>query len=130
MIVLAGARRRHGDTESPRRAIFGNVPGAISPHVRRCGPGTGKNRDYIGAYATLWPRALARRVYGGCAAVNCDRPPAWVESHHKKPWSKGGRTDLKDGLPLCPPHHQMADHPETWTMHTLPDGTVRFHRRT
>ncbi|HET7357176.1 MAG TPA: DUF222 domain-containing protein [Nocardioidaceae bacterium] len=69
-------------------------------------------------------------VYGGCAAANCDRPPAWVEYHHKKPWAKGGRTDLADGIPLCPPHHQMADHPETWTIHYQPDGTVRFHRRT
>jgi hypothetical protein len=69
-------------------------------------------------------------VYGGCAAHNCDRPPAWVEYHHKKPWAKGGRTDLADGIPLCPPHHHMADHPETWNMHTLPDGKVRFHRRT
>ena len=69
-------------------------------------------------------------LYGGCAAANCDRPPAWVEYHHKKPWSTGGRTDLKDGIPLCPPHHHMADHPESWTMHTLPTGKVRFHRRT
>jgi len=69
-------------------------------------------------------------LYGGCAAANCDRPPAWVEYHHKTPWSKGGRTDLADGIPLCPPHHHMADHPETWNTHHLPDGTVRFHRRT
>jgi hypothetical protein len=75
-------------------------------------------------------KTALNQVFGGCAAHNCDRPPAWVEYHHKKPWSRGGRTDLRDGLPLCPPHHHMADHPESWTMHTLPTGKVRFHRRT
>jgi hypothetical protein len=70
------------------------------------------------------------QVFGGCAAHNCDRPPAWVEYHHRKPWAHGGKTNLDDGIPLCPPHHHMADHPESWTMHTLPTGKVRFHRRT
>ncbi len=70
------------------------------------------------------------QVYGGCAAANCDRSPAWVEYHHRKPWSHGGNTDLKDGIPLCPPHHHMAEHPEAWDLHTLPDRQVRFHRRT
>ncbi|HET7355600.1 MAG TPA: DUF222 domain-containing protein [Nocardioidaceae bacterium] len=69
-------------------------------------------------------------LFGGCAATNCDRPPAWVEYHHKKPWAKGGDTDVGNGIPLCPPHHHMADRPERWDMHTLPDGRVRFHRRT
>jgi hypothetical protein len=68
--------------------------------------------------------------YGGCAAANCDRPPAWVEYHHKRPWAQGGNTDVGNGIPLCPPHHHMADHPEHWDIHTLPDGRVRFHRRT
>jgi hypothetical protein len=72
--------------------------------------------------------ALAHQ-YGGCAAGNCDRPPAWTEAHHPKPWALGGRTDLRNGLPLCPPHHHMADHPESWNMKRLPDGGVRFSRR-
>jgi hypothetical protein len=72
--------------------------------------------------------ALAQQ-YDGCAAVNCDRPPAWTEIHHPDPWSYGGRTDLTNGLPLCPPHHRMADHPESWTMRRLPHGGVRFSRR-
>jgi len=53
-----------------------------------------------------------------------------VEYHHKKSWAKGGDTDVENGIPLCPPHHHMADHPERWDMHTLPDGRIRFHRRT
>ena len=69
-------------------------------------------------------------VYGGCAAANCDRPPSWVEYHHLDPWHRDGRTDLSKGLPLCPPHHHMADHPDAWNMRRLPSGGVRFTRRT
>ena len=68
--------------------------------------------------------------YKGCAAHNCDRPPAWVEFHHEDPWHLGGRTDAKTGISLCPPHHHMADHPESYDMTRLPDGKVRFNRRT
>jgi hypothetical protein len=74
-------------------------------------------------------RIALAHLHGGCAETSCDRPPAWTEAHHTQPWAKGGRTDLADGLPLCPPHHHMADHPESWDMHRLPNGGVRFSRR-
>jgi hypothetical protein len=67
--------------------------------------------------------------YGGCAAEGCDRPPSWTEGHHRDPWAKGGATDLANGIPLCPPHHHMADHPLEGTMRTQPSGKVRFTRR-
>jgi hypothetical protein len=67
--------------------------------------------------------------YHGCAAHNCDRPPAWVEYHHQDPWHQGGRTDAAKGISLCPPHHAMADSPETYDMRKLPDGKIRFARR-
>jgi len=85
----------------------------------------GREQRLFNKYQRL---AMAHR-YGGCAAANCDRPPAWVEAHHPKPWAQGGRTDLDNGLPLCPPHHHMADHPESWNMKWLPSGGVRFNRR-
>ena len=68
-------------------------------------------------------------TYQGCAVDGCDRSSAWVEYHHTDPWHRGGRTDLEDGLPLCPPHHHMADHPELWDMRRLSAGGVRFARR-
>jgi hypothetical protein len=71
--------------------------------------------------------ALRHRYGGVCATDGCDSP--WVEFHHIVPWAKGGRTDLANGLPLCPAHHHMADHPETWDMRLLPNGAVRFRRR-
>ena len=66
----------------------------------------------------------------GCAARNWDRPPAWVEYHHQHPWSHGGTTDTNNGISLCPAHHRMADHPGSYDMRRLPDGKVRFSRRT
>jgi hypothetical protein len=68
--------------------------------------------------------------FGGCAAHNCDRPPAWAEFHHLEPWHLGGGTDARNGIPLCPPHHRMADHPNAYDMRRLPSGEVRFARRT
>ena len=67
--------------------------------------------------------------YAGCAAHNCDRPPAWMEYHHEDPWHQGGHTDASNGISLCPPHHRMADHPQTYDMTKLPNGKVRFSRR-
>ena len=41
----------------------------------------------------------AQRVAKGlehttCAATGCERPYAWCELHHRRPWARGGRTDL------------------------------------
>ncbi len=68
--------------------------------------------------------------YNGCAADNCDRPPAWMEYHHEDPWHQGGTTDAKKGISFCAPHHHMADHPQTYDMTRLPNGKIRFTRRT
>jgi hypothetical protein len=76
-----------------------------------------------------YQRIAMAQQYGGCAAMNCGRPPSWTEAHHRHPWHLGGRTDLAQGLPLCPPHHHMADHPESWNMRTMSSGGVRFSRR-
>ena len=53
--------------------------------------------------------ALALRD-GGCAFPGCDRPPSDCEAHHaKEPWHQGGRTDLADGVLLCPHHHHLVE---------------------
>jgi hypothetical protein len=65
----------------------------------------------------------------GCRAEDCQIPAAWCEAHHEKPWSRGGKTDLKDGLLLCPFHHHRA-HDPGWTTSRLPNGDVRYRRRT
>lgn len=49
-------------------------------------------------------RALAARD-GGCRAPGCDAPVGWCDAHHIIPWSEGGRTDITNGILLCPHHH-------------------------
>lgn len=56
--------------------------------------------------------ALAARD-GGCRIPGCDRPPSWCEAHHIVEWSRGGRTDLRDGILLCR-HHHLLVHDNGW----------------
>lgn len=65
-----------------------------------------------------------------CRAEDCDIPAAWCEAHHAAdPWVSGGRTDLEDGLLLCSFHHHRAHQP-AWTTTRLPNGDLRYRRRT
>jgi len=74
-------------------------------------------------------RALAL-VHDTCAVAGCSRPFAWCEIHHARlSWSRGGRTDLSDGLPLCGHHHRRA-HDTRFDLRRGPDGDWTFHRRT
>ena len=66
----------------------------------------------------------------GCRAEGCDRPPSWTEAHHlTRPWAEGGNTNLADGILLCGHHHRLAHHPD-YTHQRLPNGDLRYHRRT
>ncbi|QWF24441.1 13E12 repeat family protein [Nocardioides sp. LMS-CY] len=74
-------------------------------------------------------KALGLR-YPTCAAEGCDIPAAWCEAHHAgEPWASGGRTDLADGVLHCSFHHHLA-HDHRYRTERMPDGSVRFHRRT
>jgi hypothetical protein len=73
-------------------------------------------------------RVALSAIYDSCAAEGCQRPFAWCEIHHRDPWSRGGRTDLGNGLPLCGWHHRCA-HDERYDLRHLPSGEVRFRRR-
>ena len=65
-----------------------------------------------------------------CRAEGCTIPAAWCEAHHwGRPWARGGRTDLKDGVLLCSWHHHRA-HDHTYDASRMPNGDVRFARRT
>lgn len=72
--------------------------------------------------------ALATR-HDTCAADGCERPYSWCELHHWQPWRTGGRTDLRDAVPLCHFHHRRV-HDSGFVHARLPDGSVRFSRRT
>ena len=64
-----------------------------------------------------------------CRAEGCDIPGTWCEAHHWLPWSLGGKTDLADGVLLCHHHHHRV-HDARYTAERLPNGDVRFARRT
>jgi hypothetical protein len=64
----------------------------------------------------------------GCTEVGCSIPAEFCEAHHIVPWSKGGKTSLKDCKLLCPFHHHRA-HDPAWTTHHHPHGTTSFTRR-
>ena len=65
-----------------------------------------------------------------CRAEDCDIPAAWTEAHHsKEPWASGGRSDLENGLLLCSFHHHRA-HDPGWVTSRLPNGDLRYRRRT
>lgn len=64
-----------------------------------------------------------------CVAEGCQRPYAWCELHHKRSWSHSGRTDLDNAEPLCAFHHHRI-HDPAYDHRRLPDGGVRFARRT
>ncbi|MFT4080990.1 MAG: HNH endonuclease, partial [Nocardioides sp.] len=48
---------------------------------------------------------------------------------HLQPWTHGGATDLTNGISLCGHHHRRTHDPD-YTTTRLPNGTLKFHRRT
>jgi hypothetical protein len=65
----------------------------------------------------------------GCTTEGCDRPPAWCEAHHDIWWSHGGGTSVEHGRLLCPRHHHLA-HDARYDTRRLPNGKIRFNKRT
>ena len=64
-----------------------------------------------------------------CRAEGCTIPATWCEAHHQEAWVLGGRTDLANGVLLCGHHHHRA-HDQRYVTDRLPNGDVRFVRRT
>jgi hypothetical protein len=86
----------------------------------------------LGRAARLFTRPQRRAMRlrdRQCRAEGCTIPAAWCEAHHLEPWVSGGRTDLADGVLLCSHHHHRA-HDSRYAAARLPNGDVRFHRRT
>jgi len=73
-------------------------------------------------------RIVATIEQGGCIAEGHDCPPGMSQIHHPTPWSKGGETN-RDAWMLCPAAHRRCHDPK-YTHQRLPNGKVRFTRRT
>ena len=63
-----------------------------------------------------------------CRAEGCDVPGTWCDAHHLDPWHTGGPTDLDNGVLLCSHHHHRI-HEVGYRTDRLPNGDLRFHRR-
>ncbi len=86
----------------------------------------------LGRTSRLFSRAQRKALRirdQGCRAEGCGIPAAWTEAHHKDPWAGGGATDLANGICLCSFHHHRA-HDDAYTTEYLPNGDVRYRRRT
>jgi hypothetical protein len=86
----------------------------------------------LGRSARLFSRAQVKALRlrdQGCRADGCTVPVTWTEAHHLDPWSRGGRTDLANGLLLCNWHHHRI-HDDRYRHERLPNGDIRFARRT
>lgn len=64
-------------------------------------------------FHTSQQRTVIAARDGGCINPGCDRPASWCEVHHIQEFSRGGRTDLADGVLLCR-HHHMLMHNNGW----------------
>lgn len=51
-------------------------------------------------------RKALRGRHSTCQVDGCEVPSTWCDAHHVDPWSRGGRTDLKNALLLCGHHHR------------------------
>ena len=94
--------------------------------------GTGSVALDLGHETRLFSQAQRVAVglrHDTCAAEGCERPYAWCELHHREPWRLGGRTDLRNAVPLCHWHHQRI-HDPGFCHRYQPDGSIAFSRRT
>lgn len=86
----------------------------------------------LGRRTRLFTRAQRRALRlrdRHCRAEGCSIPAAWTEAHHLHPWSEGGPTDLTNAISLCNHHHHRI-HDHAFIHDRLPNGDLRFHRRT
>jgi hypothetical protein len=76
----------------------------------------------LGDHGEILSLGMSRRLFtpaqrlaltvrdGGCVWPNCGAPPAWCDAHHAIHWSRGGPTDVSNGVLLCPAHHHLLHH--------------------
>ncbi|AUZ89373.1 hypothetical protein CVO76_10710 [Arthrobacter agilis] len=82
----------------------------------------------IGRSQRLFPPHLRRALVArdkGCAFPDCTIPASWCEAHHITPWSRGGGTNINNGVLLCTRHHHVI-HQGLWTVESR-HGIPWFH---
>jgi hypothetical protein len=78
--------------------------------VRLIGVGDNGEPLWLGRrerFHTAAQRAALAARDGGCVFPGCPAPPSWCHAHHVLPWSRGGPTDIDNGVLLCAHHHRL-----------------------
>ena len=78
----------------------------------------------LGRRRRLFSQAQRRAIVARdrhCRAPGCTAPPGWCETHHIRPWSLGGATDVDNGILLCQ-HHHTEVHRGALTIERAPDA--------
>jgi hypothetical protein len=79
--------------------------------------------------ATRAQRRALRALYRTCAHPHCTVPFDNCRIHHIQPWEHGGRTDLRNMIPLCEAHHHQV-HEGGWTITMTPNRHTTWHHPT
>lgn len=82
-------------------------------------------RKYRTATDGQW--AALKAIYSTCAWAGCRSPIGWCQAHHIEEWENGGRTDLKNLVPLCSQHHHRV-HEGGWSVTLESDRTLQIHK--
>jgi hypothetical protein len=77
--------------------------------------------------ATRLQRSALRAMHRTCAHPVCTVGFDACDIHHVIPWSRGGRTDVDNLLPLCSRHHHLV-HEGGWRLTLRPDRTIELRR--
>jgi hypothetical protein len=136
LVVMVDAEVMHGAMKAAGLDTGGSLS---SGEVRRlaCGAGIlpavlGKKSRVLDLGRSTRLFTEAQRIAVGikhqtCAAHGCERPFAWCELHHRRPWRLGGRTDLDQAMPLCWFHHRRI-HDDAFVHWESSEGVITFHR--
>jgi hypothetical protein len=97
--------------------------GCAAQIVRLVTAGTSRTLDLgrAGRLASPAQRIALAAQFGGCAYPTCDRPPEWTDVHHELMFTRGGRTNLDEMLPVCRFHHRLV-HEGGWRTRRRVDG--------
>ena len=64
-------------------------------------------------------------LYPTCQAIGCRMPARYCDIDHINPHARGGRTNLKNLIPLGR-HHHMAKHATRWKVERVADGRIKW----
>jgi hypothetical protein len=74
-----------------------------------------------------WLRQAVLKAYDfSCVFPGCDCR-RYLDAHHVVHWSRGGRTDFDNLIPLCSRHHDLV-HEHGWSVFRGTKGTVIWYR--